>query len=389
MTVKLSILGSTGVIGTKTLEVVRNTPSEYEVTALAAGRNVEELAKQIREFCPVFVSVQDEESRSRLLALLKESNDISVPDIGIGDSGLLTVADVPADVMVTGIVGAKGLLPTWQAILRGTTIALANKETLVSAGELIMPLAVDKGVPIIPVDSEHSALHQSLRAGSASEVHRYVLTASGGPFRTWSRTQLENATVEQALKHPNWTMGKKITVDSATMMNKGLEVIEAHHLFQVSYDRIEVVVHPQSVIHSMVDFVDGSVVAQLATPDMRLPIQYALTFPKRIQAPWPRLSLQELQTLTFEPPDFERFPSLKLAYEAGKMGGYAPCVLNAANEVAVGEFLEGRITFLELAILVERVLEAHQPGRPSSLEDVLAMDKWARQTARTMIRKGG
>lgn len=386
MNTSVTILGSTGVIGSQTLEFIRTQPSNYRILGLCAGRNMEKLAQQIREFTPQFVSVQTEQSRRELIERIADFKP--QPEIGVGDEGLLTAASLGADILVTGIVGVKGLVPTWRAIAAGSTVALANKETLVSAGDLVMRFAQQQGVPILPVDSEHSALHQSLRSGTENEVSRYILTASGGPFRTWSQTELERATVEQALRHPNWTMGRKITIDSATMMNKGLEVIEAHYLFDVTYDRIEVVVHPQSTIHSMVEYVDGSIIAQLATPDMRLPIQYALTYPRRSANPWPKLNVFELQNLTFEAPDFQRFPSLQLAYEAGRAGGFAPCVLNAANEVVVEGFLEGRISFLEMAKLIERVLEQHIAGDPQTIEDVLEMDEWARQTTATLMREG-
>lgn len=383
----LTILGSTGVIGRNTLDVVEHLGSDFEVAALAAGENMDTLNEQIRKFHPRYVSVKDESAWKRLIPLI--SNLHTKPEIGIGDDGLKACGEIPADVVVSGIVGAKGLLPTWAAIARGAVIALANKETLVAAGDLVMPFARASRASILPVDSEHSALYQCLTAGRAHEVARYVLTASGGPFRTWSSEELKSATVEQTLRHPNWVMGKKITVDSATLMNKGLEVIEAHHLFSASYDKIEVVVHPQSVIHSMVEYVDGSVIAQMATADMRLPIQYALTFDERIASPWPRLSFATIGNLTFEPPDLTRFPSLRLAFEAGRAGGFAPCVLNAANEVAVSAFLGGRITFLEMARLVESVLVQHTPGRPRNLDEVYEMDAWARRTAQIQLEKGG
>ncbi|GMA49004.1 1-deoxy-D-xylulose 5-phosphate reductoisomerase [Alicyclobacillus contaminans] len=312
-----------------------------------------------------------------------------VAGIFVGDAGLMEVSRIPTDIVVSAIVGAKGLAPTWAAVERGATVALANKETLVAAGDLVMAHARATGAVILPVDSEHSALFQSLHSGDPKEVRRYILTASGGPFRTWSLDALRKATVEQALRHPTWNMGMKITVDSASLMNKGLEVIEAHHLFNVDYDRIDILVHPQSIVHSLVEFVDGSTIAQLATHDMRLPIQYALTYPARVESPWPRLDLAEVGQLTFERPDFERFPNLRLAYEAGRAGGFAPCVLNAANEVAVEAFLSKRMTFLQMAKLVESVLEMHIPGTPSELNDIVEMDNWARRSAHAMLEKGG
>lgn len=383
----ITVLGSTGVIGQHTLEVVRSQRESYRVRALCAGSNTAVLAEQIQEFHPEYVSVKTESDREVLSERLRALD--SIPEIGVGDSGLVAAAQLGADIVVTAIVGIKGLAPTYTAIQAKSTIALANKETLVSAGELVMSYAKEQNVPIVPVDSEHCAIHQSLRAGHPDEVETYLLTASGGPFRTWTKEAMEQASVSDALKHPNWSMGKKITIDSATMMNKGLEVIEAHHLFNVSYDRIKVVVHPQSVIHSMVEFVDGSVVAQLATPDMRLPIQYALTYPQRLPGRWPKLNLFEISNLTFEEPDYKRFPSLPLAYEAGKAGGYAPCVLNAANEIVVEGFLQGRVGFLEMAKVIDQVLQEHQPGNPRTIEDILEMDRWAREVAETILRKRG
>ena len=383
----VTVLGSTGVIGRNTLDVIEHLDPDYEIAALAAGENVQVLSQQIKKFHPRYVSVKDEAARNQLLPLI--AGLPMKPEIGIGDEGLKTSGEIPSDIVVSAVVGAKGLLPTWAAIARGAVIALANKETLVTAGDLVMPFASENQSQILPVDSEHSALHQCLLSGERGEVERYILTASGGPFRTWSREQLETVTVEQALRHPNWVMGKKITVDSATLMNKGLEVIEAHHLFSASYDKIEVVVHPQSVIHSMVEYVDGSILAQMATPDMRLPIQYALTFYARLKSPWPRLDFAKLGALTFEAPDLTRFPSLRLAYEAGRAGGFAPCVLNAANEVAVDAFLNGRMSFLGMAKLVESVLMEHNPGRPRNLEDLFEMDAWARKTAQINVERGG
>ncbi|MCF8564785.1 1-deoxy-D-xylulose-5-phosphate reductoisomerase [Alicyclobacillus tolerans] len=383
----ITILGSTGVIGKLTLQVLQELGEAFSVESLAAGRNARELAEQIIRFRPGYVSVQDEHTREELLGYLRGTGPI--PDIGIGDEGLVNAGRIPSDVVVSAVVGARGLLPTWAALERGATIALANKETLVAAGDLVMPKARDCRAQIVPVDSEHSALHQSLRAGQPEAVQRYVLTASGGPFRTWTQQQLEQVTVQDALKHPNWVMGQKITVDSASLMNKGLEVIEAHHLFAAPYDKIDVVVHPQSIVHSLVEFQDGSMVAQMATPDMRLPIQYALTYPKRSAAPWPRLDLIAAGELSFESPDVQKFPSLRLAYEAGRAGGFAPCVLNAANEVAVEGFLNGRISFLGMAKLVESVLEKHPAGVPRSVDEILAMDAWSREASRAILEKGG
>lgn len=385
---KVTVLGSTGVIGRNTLAVVESMqPGEWEVAALAAGTNVEELAEQVRRHRPKYVSVADGAALSALTSRLSELD--TLPEFGVGEAGLCQAAKVESDVVVTGIVGALGLRPTWLAIERGATIALANKETLVAAGDLVMPYAQVRGAQIVPVDSEHAAILQCLQAGAAAEVSRYILTASGGPFRTWSFDDIARATVTEALAHPNWVMGRKITIDSASLMNKGLEVIEAHHLFAAPYDKIDVVVHPQSLIHSMVEYVDGSIVAQLGAHDMRVPIQYALTFPEHRPSHWPRLDFAKVSQFTFETPDTDRFPSLRLAYEAGRTGGFAPCVLNAANEVAVEGFLEGRMTFLGMARLVEDVLSVHAPGHPANLDDIFEMDDWARRTAHRIMEKGG
>lgn len=387
MPFSVTVLGSTGVIGQNTLSVIESLADEVRVVALTAGRNAVRLAEQIRAFRPAFVAVQDDQTRAELLQMLGDFQPR--PEIGVGPDAMNQAAAVPSDIVVSAVVGARGLPPTCVALERGATVALANKETLVAGGDLVMPLCRKNGAKILPVDSEHSALLQCLQAGEVGDVRRYVLTASGGPFRTWRREQFEHATVEAALRHPNWTMGRKITVDSASLMNKGLEVIEAHHLFAAPYDKIDVVVHPQSVIHSMVEYADGSILAQLGPADMRLPIQYALTWPHRPASPWPRLDLLALSELTFEAPDVDRFPSLRLAYEAGRAGGYAPCVLNAANEVAVESFLAGRMTFLQMAKLVESILQLHSPGQPKHLDDILQMDAWARETAHKMVEKGG
>lgn len=382
MGIRVTVLGSTGTIGRHTLDVIDSLGDAYEVVCLAAGKNAERLAEQVHRFRPAAVAVQDDETASELKSRL--SGQV-VPDLLIGESGLTSAGKVPADVVVTGIVGSRGLSPTWEAIGQGATIALANKETLVAAGDLVMDYAAAKGAAIVPVDSEHSALFQCLQGGLPQEVERFILTASGGPFRTWDKAAIERATVRDALNHPTWNMGRKITVDSASLMNKGLEVIEAHHLFGVSYDKIDVVVHPQSIVHSMIEFIDGSVIAQMGSHDMRLPIQYALTYPERRTARWPKLDLVQYGTLTFEMPDVNRFPALQLAFDAGKMGGYAPCVLNAANEVAVEAFLQEKIPFGAIPRIAASVLDRHQGGHPSTIEDVLSMDAWARETARSII----
>ncbi|MCL6515607.1 1-deoxy-D-xylulose-5-phosphate reductoisomerase [Alicyclobacillus sp.] len=384
----VTVLGATGVIGTHTLEVVDRFPDAFTVVALTAGRNVERLAELVRRYRPRFVAVAEAEGARWLRERLRQDG-LPMPEIGVGREGLVAAAEVPSDVVVSAVVGAAGLPAAWAALARGAVLALANKETLVTAGDLVMAVARRHGGSIVPVDSEHSALFQCLMGSRREDVRRLLLTASGGPFRTWPKERLAQVTVEEALRHPNWAMGRKITVDSATLMNKGLEVIEAHHLFAAEYDDIEVLVHPQSVVHSLVEYRDGSMLAQLAPPDMRLPIQYALMHPARPENDWPRLDLTTSGALTFEPPDLERFPCLRLAYDAGRAGGYAPCVLNAANEVAVEAFLEGRLPFNGIARVVESVLERHITGTPRELNDIVEMDAWARGEARSAVRKGG
>ena len=381
---RIAILGSTGTIGVQALEVLSQLDT-YEVVALAAGRNVERLAEQIRRYRPKLVGVADEEARRALRELVPGER----VDIVVGDEGLVACAAYPSDVVLNAVVGARGILPALAAVGRGARLALANKECLVAAGELILRAMRDAGGEIVPVDSEHCALHQCLRSGRPEEVLRLVLTASGGPFRSWPKARMAEVTVRDALRHPNWNMGQKITIDSATMMNKGLEVIEAHHLFAVPYDKIAVLVHPESIVHSMVEFVDGSMVAQLATADMRLPIQYAITYPERLPAPWPRLNLASVGALHFEEPDLDKFPCLRLAIEAGRAGGIAPCVLNAANEVAVDAFLREKIPFLRIPQVVQAVLERVPNEAPQSVDDVLRADGQARRLAELYVAKGG
>ena len=340
---KIAVLGSTGSIGTQTLEIVR-TNKDIQVTALAAGSNIELLEAQIREFGPKLAAVWDEEKAAELKSRVRDM-DVHVFS---GMDGLLAVAAEPeAEILVTAIVGMIGILPTIEAIKAGKDIALANKETLVTAGHIIMPLARENNVSILPVDSEHSAIFQSLQGGQKKALHKILLTASGGPFRGKKREELVNISVEDALKHPNWTMGRKITIDSSTMVNKGLEVIEAKWLFDVSVDQIQVVVQPQSIIHSMVEYEDGAVIAQLGTPDMKLPIQYALYYPERRYLPGERLDFSTLSEITFERPDMETFYGLKLAYRAGREGGTLPTVFNAANERAVALFLDRKVGYLQ------------------------------------------
>ncbi len=373
----LSILGSTGSIGISTLDVVARNPDKFTVVALAEGHDPAKLFEQIKKFHPKLVSVRDEEAKKKLLGLGKVDCKVVC-----GIEGACEVATHPdANLVVSAIVGAVGLRPTYKAIEAGKNVALANKETLVAAGPVVMKKVAEKGVKLIPIDSEHSALFQSLIGHNHGDVRRLILTASGGPFRDYTAEQLKDVTLEQALKHPNWSMGAKITIDSATMMNKGLEVIEARWLFDIPAEKIEAVIHPQSVIHSMVEYIDGAVVAQLAVPDMRGPIAYALAYPERVPSGTEFLDLAKVGTLTFKKPDLEKFRCLKLAYDAAKEGGSMPCVLNAANEVAVAAFLDKKIKFLDIPRIVETVMARHDRVEFSSLEDVFAADKWARSEA--------
>ena len=380
---RLAILGSTGSIGQSTLAVVAEHPGEFVVAGLAAGRNVELLARQIQEFQPQRVSVQDQETADRLKPLIPAARH---PEIYWGPEGAKAIALTDgSDLVVSAMVWAVGLEPTLAAIQAGRPVALANKETLVAAGSLVMTAARARGVPIIPVDSEHSAIFQALHGQRPEDVKKLWLTASGGPFRSWDVGRLRQATAAQALKHPKWSMGPKITVDSATMFNKALEVIEASVLFGLPVDRVEVLIHPQSIIHSLVEFVDGSVIAQLGLPDMRLHIAYALTYPRRLPLNSPALDLCQVGRLTFESPDTERFPGLALGYEAARTGGTMPAVLNAANEVAVAAFLEGRLGFMDIPRTVAAAMAAHQAQPLTSLEQVLAVNGWARDYARGLI----
>lgn len=368
---KIAILGSTGSIGTQTLEIVR-TNKDIKVTALAAGRNIDLLEKQIREFEPKLAAVWSEELASELKSRVR---DMQV-EILAGMDGLLAVAsEQESEILVTAIVGMIGILPTIEAIKAGKNIALANKETLVTAGHIIMPLAGQYHVSILPVDSEHSAIFQSLQGGQRKALHKILLTASGGPFRGKKKEELENIQVEDALKHPNWAMGRKITIDSSTMVNKGLEVIEAKWLFGVTVDQIQVVVQPQSIIHSMVEYEDGAVIAQLGTPDMKLPIQYALYYPERRYLPGDRLDFGQLSRITFEKPDMETFYGLKLAIEAGKKGGSLPTVFNAANEKAVALFLDRKIRYLQIPEIIRGCMENHKNIADPSVEEILKTEQ--------------
>ena len=368
---KIAILGSTGSIGTQTLDVVREN-GDIEVVSLAAGSNTELLEKQVREFHPKVVCVYQKECAADLKERLKDKT----VKIVTGMDGLIEAACVPeAEIVVTAVVGMIGIRPTIAAIEAGKDIALANKETLVTAGHLIIPLAKEKGIRILPVDSEHSAIFQSLQGNAGNKIQKILLTASGGPFRGKKQEDLLNVKVEDALKHPNWSMGRKITIDSSTMINKGLEVIEAKWLFDVSVDEIQVVVQPQSVIHSMVEYEDGSVIAQLGTPDMKLPIQYALYYPERRYLPGDRLDFWSLSHLDFEKPDLDTFYGLALAYEAGREGGSMPTVLNAANELAVSMFLDRQITYLEIVEIIEDCMKAHKKIENPSLEQILMTEQ--------------
>ena len=384
---ELAILGSTGSIGTQTLDVVRAYPDRYRVYALCAHRSIDLLVQQAKEFHPEVVCIADESLYEQLKEKLSVfSGQYSAPKIWAGADAIAEVVTMPSiDIVVAAMVGYAGLRPTIEAIKAGKTIALANKETLVVAGELICDLAVKHHTPILPVDSEHSAIFQSLVGEDRSEIEKILLTASGGPFRTFSLEQMKTVTAADALKHPNWDMGAKITIDSASMMNKGFEVIEAKWLFGVPVEKIQVLVHPQSIVHSAVQFTDGAIKAQLGAPDMRLPIQYALSFPERLKSEFPRADLFALKDLTFEEPDLARFPNLGLAYEAMRRGGNIPCVLNAANEVANLAFREGRCGFLQMSdVISETMNKAGFISKPT-YENYVETDKEARQIAESLL----
>ncbi|RUM35355.1 MAG: 1-deoxy-D-xylulose-5-phosphate reductoisomerase [Desulfobulbus sp.] len=381
----LSLLGSTGSIGQNVLAVVRTFPGRFRIAGLAAGKNISELAAQVKEFAPVCISVADESSVAPLKELLPA---IFHERIFHGDDGnrkVATLADT--DMVISAVVGAVGLLPTLDAIAAGKDIGLANKETLVMAGRLVMRAVKEQGVSLLPIDSEHSAIFQALEAGRRSDVGMIILTASGGPFRTMEQGELPQVTPAQALDHPNWDMGQKISIDSATLMNKGLEVIEAKWLFDVAADKIRVVVHPQSIVHSLVEFIDGSVVAQLGIPDMRIPIAYALSYPERIELGLSRLSLSDCGNLSFEKPDYERFPALRLAFDVLEEGGVKPAVLNAANEVAVASFLDEKIGFTAITRVVAATLQHFESGDDLDLDAILAADARARILAKQEIKQ--
>jgi 1-deoxy-D-xylulose-5-phosphate reductoisomerase len=376
---KIAILGSTGSIGQSALKVIQKLKPSFQVTGLTANRNYPLLAGQIKAFRPAMAAIMDESLVPKLKSLIKGT---STRILG-GLEGLIAVAgESGSDLVLSAIVGAAGLKPTFTAIQKGKTIALANKETMVMAGELITKAAKKSGSKILPVDSEHCAVFQCLAgAPPLSEIHKVILTASGGPFHKLAKKHFPKITLKEALNHPTWRMGKKITIDSATLMNKGLEVIEAHFLFNMPFDKIDIVIHPESIVHSMVEFIDGSVLAQLGTTDMQIPIQYALTYPLRAYAPVQRLDLTRSADLHFEKPDRNKFPCLDLAYEAGKKGGTYPAVLNAANEVAVHRFLTGQIPFYRIPWIIEKTLRKYRPLTNKTLDGILWADRWARQIA--------
>ncbi len=375
---RITVLGSTGSIGVNTLDLIRQNPDRFDVVALTAGNNVDALISQAREFQPK-MAVIDDPNAYQALADGLEDTEVTV---AAGPEALIAAAELPSDLALAAIVGAAGLPPTLAAVQNCSTVALANKECLVCAGDLFMEAVRKNGTTLLPVDSEHSAIFQVFDAENTQTVERIILTASGGPFREWTSEQMAAATPAQAVAHPNWSMGKKISVDSATMMNKGLELIEAHHLFPVGEQKIEILVHPQSVVHSLVGYIDGSVLAQLGSPDMKTPIAYALSWPERIKVAGESLNLAEISQLSFEAPDFKRFPALRVAREALQAGGAAPTILNAANEVAVARFLAEEIGFLDILRTVEDTLTLYHSDHPATLDEVLAVDAEARRLAK-------
>lgn len=380
---RLAVLGSTGSIGRNVLEVARRFPDRFEIVALAAGKNIGLLERQIEEFTPLLAAVQTEELACNLKERMPGNSSVEIVS---GPKGYIRAATAPsADMVVSAMVGAAGLIPTYEAIIAGKNIALANKEVLVMAGELIMKTASERGVSVIPIDSEHSAVFQSLMGHRREDLKRVILTASGGPFLNLDREALAAVTPAQALKHPNWQMGKKVTIDSASLMNKGLEIIEAKWLFDLSMDQIAVLIHPQSIVHSMVEYRDGSVIAQLGIPDMRTPISYALSFPERLDIQLPSLNLAEVGSLTFKEPDLDSFPCLRLAYAACEKGGAFPAALNAANEIAVAAFLDGRLRFKEIPKIIENVIYGFVSAAAASLEGILEIDRVARIRAESII----
>lgn len=380
----ISILGATGSIGCNTLEVVRNNPDKLRVRALTGGKNWQRLAAQALEFKPDLVVIADKSTYNDLKKALADSSI----RVEAGEEGILEAVKIqPLDAVVAAIVGAAGLMPVMAAIEKGLQICLANKETLVVAGSLVMQAVKNAGIDLLPVDSEHSAIFQCLQSNSQNSLKKIIITASGGPFRTFEQKQMAAITPEQALKHPNWDMGGKITIDSATLMNKGLEVIEAHWLFAADYDNVDVVVHPQSIVHSLVEFSDGSVIAQLGWPDMRLPIQYALSWPQRWSPPLASLNLVKVGSMTFEAPDSDRFPCLAYAYEAGRAGGIMPCVLNAANEVAVAAFLNRKTGFMSIPALIRKTMDSFKNQAVTTVAQLLEVDKQAREIASSLLAR--
>lgn len=376
----ITLLGSTGSIGTQTLDIVAQYPGQFRIVGMAAGRNIELLSQQIRQFHPEIVAIADPNQLPDLKAAIADLDP--QPQLLAGEAGVVEVAAYgDAESVVTGIVGCAGLLPTIAAIKAGKDIALANKETLIAGGPVVLPLVEKHGVKLLPADSEHSAIFQCLQGVPEGGLRRIILTASGGAFRDWPVEKLPEVTVADALKHPNWSMGRKITVDSATLMNKGLEVIEAHYLFGMDYDHIDIVIHPQSIIHSLIELQDTSVLAQLGWPDMRLPLLYALSWPERVATDWEQLDLVKSGDLTFQEPNHQKYPCMQLAYDVGRMGGSMPAVMNAANEQAVALFLEGKISFLDIPKVIETACDRFRPQNTlqPSLEDILAADQWARQ----------
>ena len=403
----ISVLGSTGSIGTQTLEIAEEFPERFRVVALTAGTNISLVVEQIKRHHPEVVALADAsllpQLKQQLNALPSEQQPPHLPQLLAGPEGLNVAASWDsADLVVSGIVGCAGLLPTLAAIKAGKDLALANKETLIAAAPVVLPELKRSGSRLLPADSEHSAIFQCLQGTPWAEnarlstgvptpgLRHIQLTASGGAFRDWSAKDLEKATIADATSHPNWSMGRKITVDSATLMNKGLEVIEAHYLFGIDYDQIEIVIHPQSIIHSMIELADSSVLAQLGWPDMKLPILYCLSWPERLETPWRRLNLAEVGELTFRAPDTKKYPCMELAYAAGRAGGTMPAVLNAANEEAVAQFLEERIHFLDIPEVIEAACERHKPDlqKQPQLDDVLAVDAWARKAVQEQVTRG-
>jgi 1-deoxy-D-xylulose-5-phosphate reductoisomerase len=381
---RLAVLGSTGSIGVNTLDIAGRFSNEFKVVALSAGINLPLLKKQVEQFKPKVVSVLNE----ALAEALKEELPPEAIEVLFGVEGLIQIASLPdVDLVVSALVGAAGLIPTISAVKAKKTIALANKESLVMAGQIIIEEARENGVTILPVDSEHSAIFQALAGHAKEEVKRIILTASGGPFLNLPYEQMKKVTAKEALQHPRWNMGKKVTIDSASLMNKGLEVIEARWLFGLSTEQIEVQIHPQSIIHSMVEYIDGSIIAQLGITDMRIPISYALAYPKRLMLDLPTLDLYHPDGLTFFPPDTQRFPCLRLAYRAIEMGGTMPAVLNGANEMAVNSFLDEYIRFTDIPEVVEKIMEAHEVKPLATLDDALRADQWAREKTKEVIEE--